>query len=74
MQESQLWSHISTSLTKPLKEIMSKCIAQQWGSGNLRLLDALKLNSKQTQLQGNAFITDLLKILLDLKTCGVETS
>ena len=29
---------------------MTKCIAQQWGSGSLRLLDALKLNSKQIQL------------------------
>ena len=53
-------------------EIFTKSSTLQEVIRSLRLSNALKLRSKQTQLttQPNAFITDVFKILLDLKIPG----
>ena len=45
------------------------------GKWKFKAFRCLKTKFKaNTTTQGNAFIADLLKILLDLKTCGVEIS
>ena len=53
-------------------EIFTKSSTLQEVIRSLRLSNTLKLRSKQTQLtaQPNAFITDVFKILLDLKIAG----
>ena len=53
-------------------EIFTKSSTLQEVIRSLRLSNTLKLRSKQTQLttQPNAFITDVFKILLDLKIPG----